>query len=358
MVGQESGMRAEDELEVLVDRLRKIAGETPRARSIRISTDMLVAERLHGFDAVIQILEAALVETGEDEDEDEDEDTVHRANLAFMYLGGRRLSDAVRVGTEAITRAADQGDTGTEAFARGTAAVALAERGNAVGARETLIRGLALATAIGSRLATMDALRACGTIAAIFDRPRDAAWPLGAAEAAFAPTPLGDPEDDVSSGAGKQWRRARRALAPAAWEVARRDGASTNISLAFDRARDGLDAIGTAEQPRHLRLRRGKFTARELDILTLLGEGRSDTEIGERLVIGPKTASVHVANVKAKLGAANRVEVALHAREMGLINSGSGITLPLFRDSAGRIRPSCSRTAWGVRQRALEWSTD
>jgi hypothetical protein len=42
-------------------------------------------------------------------------------------------------------------------------------------------------------------------------------------------------------------------------------------------------------------------------------------EIGERLYVSPKSAAVHVANVKAKLGATSRLEVALRAREIGLV---------------------------------------
>jgi DNA-binding CsgD family transcriptional regulator len=61
------------------------------------------------------------------------------------------------------------------------------------------------------------------------------------------------------------------------------------------------------------------LTPRELEIMMLVGEGRSDIEIAERLYISPKTASVHVANVKAKLGVSNRVEVAIQAREMGIV---------------------------------------
>lgn len=56
------------------------------------------------------------------------------------------------------------------------------------------------------------------------------------------------------------------------------------------------------------------LTARELEVLALVGAGCSDGEIAERLFISKKTASVHVANIKGKLGTANRVETALAAR--------------------------------------------
>jgi DNA-binding NarL/FixJ family response regulator len=45
-------------------------------------------------------------------------------------------------------------------------------------------------------------------------------------------------------------------------------------------------------------------------VLALVASGMSDGEIATSLVISKKTASVHVANIKAKLGASSRVEVA------------------------------------------------
>ena len=45
-------------------------------------------------------------------------------------------------------------------------------------------------------------------------------------------------------------------------------------------------------------------------MLALVAAGLSDGDIAESLVISKKTASVHVANIKAKLGASSRVEVA------------------------------------------------
>jgi predicted ATPase/DNA-binding CsgD family transcriptional regulator len=58
------------------------------------------------------------------------------------------------------------------------------------------------------------------------------------------------------------------------------------------------------------------LTARELEVLALVGAGCSDGEIAQRLFISKKTASVHVANIKGKLGTANRVETALAARRV------------------------------------------
>jgi DNA-binding CsgD family transcriptional regulator len=61
------------------------------------------------------------------------------------------------------------------------------------------------------------------------------------------------------------------------------------------------------------------LTARELEVLSLLADGRTNREIGEALFISPKTASVHVSNLLMKLGAANRTEAASLARDRGLL---------------------------------------
>ncbi len=50
------------------------------------------------------------------------------------------------------------------------------------------------------------------------------------------------------------------------------------------------------------------LTSRELQVLALLVDGLSNREIADRLAISRATASVHVSNIFAKLGVANRVE--------------------------------------------------
>ncbi len=61
------------------------------------------------------------------------------------------------------------------------------------------------------------------------------------------------------------------------------------------------------------------LTAREQEILALVAEGRSNREIGTRLFISPKTVSVHVSNILAKLAVASRTEAAAVARRRGLL---------------------------------------
>ncbi len=73
--------------------------------------------------------------------------------------------------------------------------------------------------------------------------------------------------------------------------------------------------------------RTSPLTAREQDVLRLLAQGRSNRQIGEELFISGKTASVHVSNILAKLGAASRGEAVAVAYREGLIapeHSASG----------------------------------
>ncbi|WP_194891709.1 response regulator [Catenulispora pinisilvae] len=60
------------------------------------------------------------------------------------------------------------------------------------------------------------------------------------------------------------------------------------------------------------------ITDREREVLALVGEGLSNPEIAERLVISAATAKTHVARLFAKLEARDRVHLAIIAFETGL----------------------------------------
>ncbi|MEV4636717.1 response regulator transcription factor [Actinoplanes sp. NPDC049548] len=56
------------------------------------------------------------------------------------------------------------------------------------------------------------------------------------------------------------------------------------------------------------------LTTRERDVLELVAEGLSNTEIAERLHIGVTTVKTHVTSLMAKTDSPNRVRLALYAR--------------------------------------------
>ncbi|MGV9686290.1 helix-turn-helix domain-containing protein, partial [Streptomyces cellulosae] len=65
------------------------------------------------------------------------------------------------------------------------------------------------------------------------------------------------------------------------------------------------------------------LTSRERDVLRLVAAGHTNRRIAEELFISPKTASVHVSNILAKLGVSGRGEAAAVAHRLGLFPDGS-----------------------------------
>jgi DNA-binding NarL/FixJ family response regulator len=61
------------------------------------------------------------------------------------------------------------------------------------------------------------------------------------------------------------------------------------------------------------------LTERELEVLGLVGQGRSNKEIASDLGITERTARTHVSNILGKLGLASRTQAALYAVERKLV---------------------------------------
>jgi DNA-binding NarL/FixJ family response regulator len=64
----------------------------------------------------------------------------------------------------------------------------------------------------------------------------------------------------------------------------------------------------------------GRLTSRERQILALVGAGLSNAEIGERLYLGTTTVKTHVSAAMDKLGVRNRVQAAVVAHRLGLVD--------------------------------------
>ena len=65
-----------------------------------------------------------------------------------------------------------------------------------------------------------------------------------------------------------------------------------------------------------------ELTAREREVLGLVGAGLSNQEIAERLVLSPLTAKTHVARLFRKLDARDRAQLVVTAYETGLVVPG------------------------------------
>lgn len=96
---------------------------------------------------------------------------------------------------------------------------------------------------------------------------------------------------------------------------------SEDIELLAQRARISLtDAPASATAATAPRGPALGLTRREEDVLRLVAVGRSNRQIAEELFISPKTASVHVSNILAKLGVSGRGEAAALAHRLRLFS--------------------------------------
>ncbi|HEV7565272.1 MAG TPA: response regulator transcription factor [Microbacteriaceae bacterium] len=64
------------------------------------------------------------------------------------------------------------------------------------------------------------------------------------------------------------------------------------------------------------------LTEREREVLTLVGQGLTNAEIGAQLFLSPLTAKTHVSRIMTKLGARDRVHLVVVAYETGLVQPG------------------------------------
>jgi DNA-binding CsgD family transcriptional regulator len=92
----------------------------------------------------------------------------------------------------------------------------------------------------------------------------------------------------------------------------------TAIEGTARRARIVLASDGPAPEPHPQRAGFG-LTDRERAVLQLLGQGRTNAQIGSELFMSAKTASVHVTNILRKLGATSRTQAAAMAERAGLL---------------------------------------
>jgi predicted ATPase/DNA-binding CsgD family transcriptional regulator len=122
-----------------------------------------------------------------------------------------------------------------------------------------------------------------------------------------------DPRDQAEA-------RAREVLGPVRFRQHWAIGEARGLEEAVEAAMAVVDSVDLHGRRSAATSRTDRFdlTGRELEVIALVAAGMPDGEIADALVISKKTASTHVANIKSKLGAGTRVEIALIARRAGL----------------------------------------
>ncbi len=133
----------------------------------------------------------------------------------------------------------------------------------------------------------------------------------------------------VESAAAYETALARLELARALAALGRAEPAAAEARL----ARETFEALGAARDIARVdavlqhdgtiaaaeRRSLGELTPRELEVLRLVAQGLSDSEIAERLVLSQHTVHRHVANVRGKLRLPSRAAAVAYAARAGLL---------------------------------------
>lgn len=83
-------------------------------------------------------------------------------------------------------------------------------------------------------------------------------------------------------------------------------------------ARKLLQEISTERPPQLRRSGAEPLTGREVEVLKLLAQGKSNAEIAGELVVSQGTVRTHISNIMGKLHVASRTQAALYALKEGL----------------------------------------
>lgn len=105
--------------------------------------------------------------------------------------------------------------------------------------------------------------------------------------------------------------------------VARAAGASGFVSKDLA-ARDVINAVRMVaigiEVFGSERAHSGGLSAREAEVMTLIGAGSTNSEIAKRLFLSPHTVKDHTSSIYRKLGVRNRAEAVKQAQRLGLLS--------------------------------------
>ncbi len=124
----------------------------------------------------------------------------------------------------------------------------------------------------------------------------------------------GAPREEAAAPLQQAWATARRLGARPLLAEAELLARRSRIALAPEPAATGESAAAPPAQPGD----ELGLTPREREVLALVAQGRTNRQIAQALFISDKTASVHVSNILAKLGVANRAEAAATVHRLGL----------------------------------------
>ena len=237
--------------------------------------------------------------------------------LAIMRNEDARAEEAL---TESLALFREIGERRTTPYALNLLGLLAWRRGDRARASSLLAEGTRLSRDLGSRLAVVNSLTTLATVAIADAKSERAARLLGAVEALREKigAPIQPIERPTLDAMIAEMRAALgEAKFAAGWEAGRCISLDEAIAEALTFATSELqtpclDVAALPGMAWHL-------TLREIEILRLLVEGRSNPQIATELFISHKTVRNHVTNILTKLGVESRTAAASFALRHGLV---------------------------------------
>jgi non-specific serine/threonine protein kinase len=211
------------------------------------------------------------------------------------------------------------GNTYGVGFVLANLAKAARRQGDHPRATALYAESLALRHEQGDKQFIASSLRGLAIVAAATRRYARAARLGGAAEALREA--IGAPPPRHTARARGALTATRRGLGQEAFAAAWAAGRALSLAEAVAEAlQTSPDATEQSTPVAHAEASaRYGLTAREVEVLRLIADGRSNPAIAEELYISPRTAQTHVQNIFTKLGIGSRAEAVRLAVELGLV---------------------------------------
>ncbi len=95
--------------------------------------------------------------------------------------------------------------------------------------------------------------------------------------------------------------------------------AHSYLPVAFGHSHWDTTVLGGQDHAEIALLGTVPLSRREIDVLQLIADGRSNQEIAQTLILALSTIKMHVKHIYGKLGVKNRVQAVAHARALGLL---------------------------------------
>jgi DNA-binding CsgD family transcriptional regulator len=226
-----------------------------------------------------------------------------QARVIHAFLAGE-LNAAEQSAMEGLRLSREIGDLYyNEQMLLNLGLVAVA-RGDWSQSRRRTLEALRIATDINDRPGQVTLMRLLAGHAGVTGQGHMAARLLGAAHA------LGSPSGGVTGLVEAQLEGARvsaiAALGTARYDAEYTRGRGLSRAMALQMALGKPDAVAVPTPA----VNAGPLAKRELEVATLIGDGLTNRQIGERLFISERTVTTHVGNILNKLGFDSRVQIA------------------------------------------------